>query len=517
MLKTIMVFFAAFLVNSSLYAAEFFCAAGDVTCLIVAINQANSTPAEDTIHLQSGIYTLTVADNDGADGPNALPLITGRVTIRGAAAESTFIERDPAAPPFRLAHVAANGNLTVDALSLRGGVALGFVDTQGNLKSGLGGAVLNRGTLAITDSILTNNSVGGEFTGSGGAIYSQGTTTITKSTLTANFADANRGGTGGAIYSQGTLTIIESAIINNFALGIVGQGGAIHNQGTPATVVNTTIAGNSASGPVFGGAGGGISNAGTLTILNSTIVCNSALGGGAIFGGGGLSNSGATTVQNTILALNANANEPDDCSGPVTSLDHNLIGDPTGCAITLGPNDLSGDPGLGDLTDDGSPGNGHFPLLANSQARDRGNPAACPLTDQLGLPRSGICDIGSIEFQGRTLVSIDIRPHSDRDRVNPRSRGWIRVAILTTDSFDASTVMPKTVRFGLSGTEAASQNFRLRDVDRDGDDDMILRFEIHATGVKCGATSLSLTGQTSSGIPIVGSSPIDTIGCMKKK
>jgi hypothetical protein len=86
---------------------------------------------------------------------------------------------------------------------------------------------------------------------------------------------------------------------------------------------------------------------------------------------------------------------------PVNSLGTNLIGDPTGCAITLLPTDLTGDPGLGDFTDDGTPGNGHFPLLPGSPAIDAGNDAFCPPTDQLGQRRVGPCDIGAIEFKGK--------------------------------------------------------------------------------------------------------------------
>ena len=70
--------------------------------------------------------------------------------------------------------------------------------------------------------------------------------------------------------------------------------------------------------------------------------------------------------------------------GVVTSLGHNLIGDPTGCTITLQPSDLTGDPGLDAFTDNGRPGNGHFPLLPTSQAIDAGSDAVCPRTDQLG-------------------------------------------------------------------------------------------------------------------------------------
>ena len=88
----------------------------------------------------------------------------------------------------------------------------------------------------------------------------------------------------------------------------------------------------------------------------------------------------------------------DDCTGPVTSLGNNVIGDPRLCMITLQGTDLTGDPGLGTFTDDGTPGNGHFPLLATSQAIDAGNDSACPKRDQLGEKRRRPCDIGSIEF-----------------------------------------------------------------------------------------------------------------------
>ena len=90
-----------------------------------------------------------------------------------------------------------------------------------------------------------------------------------------------------------------------------------------------------------------------------------------------------------------------DCIGPVTTLGHNLIGNPTGCTITLLPSDLTGDPGFGPFTDNGRPGNGHFPLLPTSQARDAGNDAVCPRTDQLGRRRLGPCDMGAIEFRAR--------------------------------------------------------------------------------------------------------------------
>ena len=94
------------------------------------------------------------------------------------------------------------------------------------------------------------------------------------------------------------------------------------------------------------------------------------------------------------------------------SLGTNLIGDPTGCTIVLQDSDLTGDPGLGEYTDDGTPGNGHVPLLPDSQAIDAGNDAACPPADQLGQPRVGRCDIGAIEFQPPSVDVVAIRQAS---------------------------------------------------------------------------------------------------------
>src|SRR5215472_6658919 len=89
----------------------------------------------------------------------------------------------------------------------------------------------------------------------------------------------------------------------------------------------------------------------------------------------------------------------------------------------------------------------------------------------------------------------------------------IRVAILTGNGFDAATVDPNTVRFGATGAEAVPVNFAVRDVNGDGATDMVLRFEIQDTGIKCGDTSASLTGQTSSGLSFRGSDSIRTVRC----
>jgi uncharacterized membrane protein len=111
------------------------------------------------------------------------------------------------------------------------------------------------------------------------------------------------------------------------------------------------------------------------------------------------------------------------------------------------------------------------------------------------------------------LVSIDIRPGSDRNKLDPDSDKKTSVAILSVDGFDALTVKPKTVRFGAIGNEAAPVRIARRDVDGNGKRDLVLRFEIQDTEIECGDTAATLTGLTSDGESILGSGPIKTVRC----
>ena len=92
------------------------------------------------------------------------------------------------------------------------------------------------------------------------------------------------------------------------------------------------------------------------------------------------------------------------------------------------------------------------------------------------------------------------------------------MAILTTSiadgqpvDFDALQVDPTSVGFGPNGAEAILH--RVRDVDRDRDPDLLMRFRIAETGIACGDTAATLTGETFSGIVIHGSDAIKTVGC----
>jgi hypothetical protein len=376
--------------------------------LIAAITEANTNGEDNTIFLDRGTYTLTAVDNN-TDGPNGLPSIISSLTLIGAGPENTVIERPVSSPTFRLMHVAGTGDVTLKQLTLAGGL-LGVAPPSpfrrgaglfngggrvtiiesifmGNRAAGpgaSGGALYNGdGSVSLINSILINNTAAGSEAGGGGIFNTPaGSVMIRRSTIANNTGTA---GGGGVVNDGGTVTITRSSLSSNTTFD-PGVGGGIDNLGT-LTITNSTISGNS------GRSSGGIANlGGTVMVTNSTISANSGQAAGGISGS-------FVALQNTIVALNVSLSAP-DCAA-VTSLGNNLIGTTTHCDITLQPGDLIGDPGLDAFTDDGKPGNGHYPLLSTSQAIDAGNGDVCPKRDQLGHKRHHPCDIGAIEFPDR--------------------------------------------------------------------------------------------------------------------
>lgn len=110
-------------------------------------------------------------------------------------------------------------------------------------------------------------------------------------------------------------------------------------------------------------------------------------------------------------------------------------------------------------------------------------------------------------------IVLDVKPDSFPNAVNPRSKGVIPAAIPTTDSFDATTVDPITVRFGATGTETAALHWSLEDVNRDGRLDLVLQFKTQDTGITCGTTFASITGKTFSGQEVRGTDSVKVAGC----
>src|SRR5262249_60219394 len=67
----------------------------------------------------------------------------------------------------------------------------GLTIADGSVGIAFGGGILNAGTLTVTDSTLSGNSVG--VGGQGGGIFNEGTLTVTSPTLTGNTASGGGG------------------------------------------------------------------------------------------------------------------------------------------------------------------------------------------------------------------------------------------------------------------------------------------------------------------------------------
>ncbi len=532
----------------AIQAATFNCS--DVPCLISAILSANGNGQANTINLRAGSYILT-APNNTTDGATGLPSISSTLTIAGAGQAVTGISRDAAATSFRLLNVAAGGNLTLRGVTLSNGGGTfdynsdgGAIANKGtativdstlndnHTRHGKGAAIFNSGTLKLTNTIISNNNSNGfafgaggvhnsgnltvngsifksnfDFTGAG-AIANTGTATITGSTLSSN--SAGEGSPGGGVDNRsGTVTISRSSISDNHAT----DGGGVYNNAT-MIISNTTFARNTT---FF--RGGAIEQiGGTLKLTNVTISGNRAVGGFSSTSAGIYVAAGSVSMQNTIAALNSTPTGViSDCEGPAGSLGNNLIGSTAGCTIVLGSGDLVGDPGLAAFADNGAPGNGNFQLLSTSQAIDAGNNAVCETTDQIGNPRNVPCDIGATEFQPPSLtVRIEIQPPSNPAAITIKKQGVVPVAILSTATFDATTVDPASVRFGRTGTEASATSSSIQDVDGNGIPDRVVTFSQTSTGIACGDTVAWLRGRTIDGRTLIqGSDEIIVLGCKK--
>ncbi|HEY1371583.1 MAG TPA: hypothetical protein VGH50_03875 [Candidatus Binatia bacterium] len=271
--------------------------------LVDAINSANNgsnsgsctgaTASPNTIVIPARSKIVFTKSDNYLYSATALPVVYGNITITGNGAT---ISRSKKGSQFRFFAVTTSGDLTLNNLTLSGGISGGY-----------GGAVANYGKLEINNCIISGN------TAHAGAVATlpQATTTIAGTTFTKNVAYD-----GGALYNLGgEVSVQHSTITGN---GATRRGGGVFNSYGEIQIQNSTLSKNTAR---YGGAifnfkegnvnidptiitgnkaayGGGIENAyGYVYIASSTISKNSATGGGGGIDSVGL---GATlTIKNS--------------------------------------------------------------------------------------------------------------------------------------------------------------------------------------------------------------------------
>jgi hypothetical protein len=260
---------------------------------------------------------------DDTFGPSAL-LVTAPVSIIGpSGANGLTLARDTTAAPngLRLFYVAQGGSLTLEDLTLSGGLAQGGSSDEGGGAAGLGGAVINAGSLTLLDDTVTGNQAIGGSSGDpdsglgGGGLGGNASTGGNFNGGPPNGGDENAaggfGGGGGWILGNGGFGGGGGAADGN---GGFGGGGGNGGLGGLAGGVGGFGGGPGGSLDGFGGGGtgmgGGIFNyGGTLTITNSTLTGNTAQGGrgsndGSGFGGAIFNLNGTVAVTYGTLADN---------------------------------------------------------------------------------------------------------------------------------------------------------------------------------------------------------------------
>lgn len=380
---------------------------------------------------------------------------------------------------------------------------------SGNTSDDDGGAILNEGTLSLTDVRLTGNTAGGD----GGALSNSRTATLSTVTVTGNTAD----GSGGGVFNSGngTVTLASSTIQFNSA-GVDGGGLAATGM-SRYTITQTTVDGNTSAargGGLFLGSsvittietstisanraanggginatgphslsnvtisgntatvrGGGLHNSGSATIRSTTIANNAA----TVSGGGIFNNSvfGPANLKNTIVARNTAPTGTDiHATTPSNSGfqngGNNLIGD-RGSVTAFPLSDLVGttgsevDPLLSPLQNNGGPTLTQA-LLFGSPARDRGSNVGVTTTDQRGFDRvidgdgdgTAQIDIGAFE-SGLTVNSfldtIDVNP-GDRSSADEVGNSTLRAAIIEANALtgaDSIVLLPGTYKLTIAG------------------------------------------------------------------
>lgn len=109
-------------------------------------------------------------------------------------------------------------------------------------------------------------------------------------------------------------------------------------------------------------------------------------------------------------------------------------------------------------------------------------------------------------------VDIDVKPGNIKNQINICSSGSIRVAILGSETFDATDVDPTKVEFADAAVRRQGNRKpkgQVLDVNQDKIKDFVLKFNIAELKLESGDTQAELTGETLSGVKFNGSDSVE--------
>lgn len=335
----------------------------DAASLTTALNTANANNQADVINLVAGTnYSLLAA----------LPAITqdtgnpaNTLTINGNGA--TVSRAAAAATNFRIFNI-TDARVFISSLTMTGGIG----------DNGFGGGI------RVSDAAGNNGT--------------NDNLVLRNSTVSGNLASTNDGG-GIFVSTGGKVTIINSTLSGNTAQ-VDGGGISVLNTAGLVNIVNSTITGNVA---ITAGNGGGVNVDGSTVNISNTIVSNNhttslAGPGSDLTRGGGTVNSRNSLYQTAPVA---------------------------GVINGLNTGNVTGDPLLGPLQNNGGPTPTHAITSPGSPAVNTGSNALITAPDNVSDQRgpgfnriiNTIVDIGSYEFQPVATVTTVI------SSVNPSSFG----------------------------------------------------------------------------------------------
>ena len=247
----------------------------------------------DVIKIIGEIKATNDTDNSGE------LVVNKNITVKKAdGASSAVIDANKDAggkPKHRIFFVRSGSTLTLDNITLQGGMA------EGSAENKLGGGVYVNGTLIMKGSSKITDCSAGE----GGGLFLFGTCTLQdSSSITQCEARDYGGGVCVDYFGRSILNINGGSITMNHTKKVpssTGHGGGVYVRGNTSTkgkVVMTAgeISDNKAgfnSGSTYEGDGGGIYNSGIFEMSGGTIKSNNAKNGGGVC----ISDSGTFTMS----------------------------------------------------------------------------------------------------------------------------------------------------------------------------------------------------------------------------